>query len=55
MLQRLAILAACAAITIQLLRASWDATVCVEPGDVVPQLEASSQEGEWSDLSDRKA
>ena len=47
MLQRLAILTACAAITIQLLRASWDSTICVEPGDTIPQLEASRGDGCW--------
>ena len=47
MLQRLAVLTAFAAITIQLLRASWDATVCVEPGDEIPKLEASRGDGCW--------
>ena len=47
MLQRLAVLTACAAITIQLLRASWDATVCVEPGDTIPELEAPRGDGCW--------
>ena len=47
MLQRLAILTACAAITIQLLRGAWDATVCVEPGDTIPKLEASRGDGCW--------
>ena len=47
MLQRLAALAACAAVAAQLLRASWDATVCVEPGDEIPKLEASRGDGCW--------
>ena len=47
MLQRLAALAACAAITAQLLRASWDATVCVEPGDGIPKLEAPRGDDCW--------
>ena len=47
MLPRLAVIAACAAITIQLLRASWDSTLCVEPGDTIPQLEASRGDGCW--------
>ena len=47
MLQRLAVIAACAAIAAQLLRASWDATVCVEPGDEIPKLEAPRGDGCW--------
>ena len=47
MLQRLAGIAACAAVAAQLLRASWDATVCVEPGDEIPQLEAPRGDGCW--------
>ena len=47
MLQRLAALAACAAVAAQLLRASWDATVCVEPGDEIPKLEAPRGDGCW--------
>ena len=47
MLQRLAVIAACAAIAAQLLRASWDATVCVEPGDLIPKLEAPRGDGCW--------
>ena len=47
MLQRLAALAALAAVAAQLLRASWDATVCVEPGDEIPQLEAPRVDGCW--------
>ena len=47
MLQRLAVIAACAAITIQLLRGAWDSTICVEPGDTIPQLEASRGDGCW--------
>ena len=47
MLQRLGVIAACAAVAAQLLRASWDATVCVEPGDEIPQLEAPRGDGCW--------
>ena len=47
MLQRLAVIAACAAVAAQLLRASWDATVCVEPGDEIPKLEAPRGDGCW--------
>ena len=47
MLQRLAVIAACAAVAAQLLRASWDATVCVEPGDLIPKLEAPRGDGCW--------
>ena len=47
MLQRLTVIAACTAITIQLLRGAWDSTICVEPGDTIPKLEASRGDGCW--------
>jgi len=51
MLPKLAIIAALAAITTQLLRVSWESVVCVEPGDVIPRLEAPRGDGCWVALN----